>query len=66
VLFPRAVYPELRTAALDQGARAVVWRDPARVRELPVDELGPFLDIDTPAHYHALGLALAEGMLPLG
>lgn len=48
VLFPAACFDELRAAPADQGARAVVWRDAARVLEVPVDDAGPFTDLNRP------------------
>ena len=53
VLFGRQVFAELLTLAGDQGARAVVERDPGRVAlvdfELPMPK-----DIDTPDDYDSL------------
>lgn len=51
VLFSRQVYGELLAAPLDQGAKAVVRRDPTRVREVPLDDPGILADIDTPEDY---------------
>jgi len=51
VLFAREVYPELLAAPLDQGAKVVVRKDPARVREIQLDDPGILADIDTPADY---------------
>ncbi|MCS6925798.1 MAG: nucleotidyltransferase family protein [Candidatus Binatia bacterium] len=51
VLFSRQVYGELLAAPLDQGAKAVVRRDPTRVREIPLDDPGILADIDTPEDY---------------
>lgn len=53
-LFARAVYDELLSAPLDRGARVIVRKDPARVREVPVEDPGILLDIDTPEDYAAL------------
>ena len=51
VLFTRAVFDELRSADPDVGARAVVRADPARVRDVEVDDPGVTIDIDTPEDY---------------
>jgi molybdenum cofactor cytidylyltransferase len=47
VLFAAAVLPELRAVSGDQGARAVIARDPGRVAVLELDEPMP-PDVDTP------------------
>lgn len=44
--FAAALFPELRALAGDQGARAVILRDPGRV--IPVPLPGGELDVDTP------------------
>ena len=51
VLFKRAVFDELLAADPTIGARAVVRADPARVRDVEVDDPGVTLDIDTPEDY---------------
>jgi molybdenum cofactor cytidylyltransferase len=51
VLFSRLVYGEILAAPLDQGAKVVVRKDPARVREIPLDDPGILADIDTPDDY---------------
>jgi putative acetyltransferase len=51
VLFTRAVFDELRAADLAHGARVVVRRQPGRVVDVPVDDPGAFVDIDTPDDY---------------
>lgn len=51
VLFSRQVYGEILAAPLDQGAKVVVRKDPARVRELELDDPGILADIDTPEDY---------------
>lgn len=50
-LFARQLFPELRSAPLDQGARTVVWAHAAEVLELPTEEEGIVADIDTPQQY---------------
>jgi molybdenum cofactor cytidylyltransferase len=47
VLFDRAVFPELAELDGDQGAHAVVLRDPARLRYVDFDH-DPPRDVDTP------------------
>lgn len=51
VLFSRQVYAELLAAPLDKGAKTVVRKDPARVRQVPLDDPGIVADIDTPQDY---------------
>jgi molybdenum cofactor cytidylyltransferase len=54
VIFDRCVFDELRAAPLDVGARAVVrahWRESI---DVPVDDPGCIIDIDTPADYERL------------
>jgi molybdenum cofactor cytidylyltransferase len=46
LLFGPAVFEELRQVRGDQGGRAVIARDPARVAEIPVDAPMP-QDLDT-------------------
>jgi CTP:molybdopterin cytidylyltransferase MocA len=45
------LFDELRNAPLDIGARAVVHRYPDNVVEVPTDEAGVVLNIDTPEDY---------------
>lgn len=52
-LFAGAVFNDLLSAPLDQGARAVVWAHADEVLELPTDESGIVADIDTPEQYEA-------------
>lgn len=54
VLFARSVFAELRRIQGDQGARAVLAADPARVAVLAFDDPRPLLDIDTIAEYETL------------
>ncbi|MEW6299032.1 MAG: nucleotidyltransferase family protein [Thermodesulfobacteriota bacterium] len=51
VVFSAELYGELLAAPLDQGAKAVVRKDPTRVREIPLDDPGILADIDTPEDY---------------
>jgi CTP:molybdopterin cytidylyltransferase MocA len=54
VLFDRALFDELRRVPLAQGAKAVVRAHAARVVNVPVDDEGCLVDVDTPAEYEAL------------
>jgi len=54
VIFAKALFEELRQAPNDQGARAVVRRDQARVVEVEVDDPGVVEDINTPDDYRKL------------
>jgi molybdenum cofactor cytidylyltransferase len=54
VLFDRALFDELRHAPLDEGARAVVRAHAGEVVNVPVEDEGPLLDVDTPADYEAM------------
>lgn len=49
VLFAAAVWPELRTDPLPDGARTVIHARPERVRPVPVDDPAVLHDVDTPA-----------------
>ena len=48
VLFARELFGELAAAPEDQGARAVVATDPARVAYVDVGDPGVLTDLDTP------------------
>lgn len=54
VLFDRLLFEELRAAPLDRGAKTVVRAHEAEILNVPVDDEGALLDIDTPADYEAL------------
>ena len=54
VIFDRSVFDELRAASADAGAKAVVRAHLDESVEVPVEEDGPFLDIDTPADYERI------------
>jgi molybdenum cofactor cytidylyltransferase len=56
VIFARSVLDELLDAPEDQGARAVVNRDPSRVVYIDLDDPGVNLDLDTPADLEHAGL----------
>ena len=54
VLFDRVVFDALRHAPLTEGARAVVHANADRLVNVPVDDEGCLIDIDTPADYTAI------------
>ena len=47
--FSRALFDELCALDGDEGARAIVQRHRGSLAEVPVDDPGIFLDVDTPA-----------------
>ncbi len=53
VVFDRALFAELRSAPVEEGARAVVRAHAHEILDVPVDDPGCILDIDTPADYQA-------------
>jgi molybdenum cofactor cytidylyltransferase len=55
VVFDRAVFDELRQAPLAEGAKAVVRAHADAVVNVPVDDDGCLVDVDTPSDYDALG-----------
>jgi molybdenum cofactor cytidylyltransferase len=54
VIFDRAVFDELRAAPLDRGARAVVDAHFDEIVNVPVDDPGCLVDVDTPEDYQEL------------
>lgn len=54
VIFDRRVFDELRQAPLNSGARAVVRAHWSESLDVPVDDRGCLLDVDTPADYDRL------------
>ena len=54
VVFDRRVFPELRTAPHDVGAKSVVRGHAAEVLNVPVTDEGCLVDVDTPGDYKAL------------
>jgi molybdenum cofactor cytidylyltransferase len=54
VLFDRVVFDELRRAPLDEGAKSVVHAHADRVVNVPVDDQGCLVDVDTPEDYKRL------------
>ncbi|HLK85703.1 MAG TPA: nucleotidyltransferase family protein [Candidatus Binataceae bacterium] len=59
VLFARDLFAELAAAPEEQGARAVVAGDPARVAYVDVDDAGVLADLDTPEDLARAGLSTA-------
>ncbi len=53
VLADMAIAHEFMAPGLEEGARAVVRRDPARVLEVPVEDAATIDDIDTPGRYRS-------------
>jgi CTP:molybdopterin cytidylyltransferase MocA len=51
VIFDRALFAELRSADPAVGAKAVVRAHAARIANVPIEDAGAFMDIDTPAEY---------------
>lgn len=51
VVFDRALFDELRRAPVEAGARVVVRAHAHEILDVPVDDPGCILDIDTPADY---------------
>lgn len=54
VIFDRRIFDELRAAPLDSGARAVVRAHWDESVDVPVDDPGSLIDVDTPDDYERL------------
>ena len=54
MLFDRAVFDELRRTPLGEGAKALLRAHADRVVNVPVDDEGCLVDVDTPADYEAM------------
>ena len=54
VIFDRCVFDELRAAPLDSGARVVVRAHWDQSVDVPVDDPGSLVDVDTPEDYERL------------
>ena len=54
VAFSARVLPELLEPGLPEGARTILRRHESEVAELPLDEPGVLLDVDTPQDYARL------------
>lgn len=51
VLFARGLWPELSDPDLEAGARDVVHRHVEAIRDVPIEDRGVTVDVDTPADY---------------
>jgi molybdenum cofactor cytidylyltransferase len=54
VIFGRALFDELKRADPSQGAKPVVRAHAEDMIEVPIDDEGAFIDIDTPEEYERL------------
>lgn len=54
VIFDRVTFDDLRAAPMTVGAKAVIATWQARILNLPCDDSGALLDVDTPQDYDAL------------
>jgi molybdenum cofactor cytidylyltransferase len=54
VIFDRRLFDELRSAPLDAGARVVVRAHWGESIDVPVDDRGSVIDVDTPGDYQQL------------
>ncbi len=54
VLFDRGTFDELRRAPLSEGAKAVVRAYADRIVNVPVDDPGSLVDVDTPSDYQGV------------
>lgn len=48
IIFSSSLFPELMRAPRDIGARAVVWAHHNEVKEVPTEEAGILINVDTP------------------
>jgi molybdenum cofactor cytidylyltransferase len=63
VIFDRAIFPELRAADPQHGAKTVVRAHAAQILNVPIDDEGAFADADTEADYQSLlGRLRGEGV----
>ena len=51
VLFAREILDEILALPASAGANVVVWKDPSRIDEIPVNDEGILIDIDTPEQF---------------
>ena len=51
VLFDKSVFPEIKRIRGDRGAKSVVERHRDSLKEVPVEDRGVLVDIDTPSDY---------------
>lgn len=61
IVFPTDCASELRQAPPDQGARAVVRKDPARVLTVTTDDEAILADVNTPEDLRTLEETLRQG-----
>ena len=54
VLFSKAVLEEILAVPVTEGANGIVWTDPSRIIEVPVEDPGIRIDVDTPEDFHRL------------
>lgn len=54
VIFARSLFDELRRVDPMRGARAIVRAHAASTLDVPIDDDGAFVDIDTPADYERI------------
>jgi molybdenum cofactor cytidylyltransferase len=54
VLYDRSLFPALRSAPLEQGAKAVVRARESDILNVPVSDPGCLRDVDTPDDYSKL------------
>jgi molybdenum cofactor cytidylyltransferase len=57
VIFDRVLFEELRRAPIDAGAKAVLQAHAAQVVDVPVEDEGCLVDIDTPEQYGRMGMS---------
>lgn len=56
VLFDASLFPALRAAPLDAGAKSVVRAHADRIVNVPVDDDGCLVDVDTPEEFRSMRL----------
>lgn len=67
VIFDRALFAALRAAPLESGAKVVIDAHAARVLNVPVDDRGSLIDVDTPDDYQSLRRSgMSNGLPPIG
>ena len=55
VIFDAVLFDALRSAPLEVGAKAVVRANESRIENVPVDDPGCLIDVDTPGDFARLG-----------
>ena len=51
ILLARVLWPELADPTLEQGARDVIHHHAEEIHDVPIDDRGVTVDVDTPADY---------------